>query len=165
MEALQYRFNSSKGYLQQIYKKSIANIHLPHSPLHYFAKHFVGSPYITSPSHNRQYTLFLHIRSATHSIYSHAQVPCTLPWSSSASVSNILMLKSTSFSLHPVQRSTTSTSILLFRPCFASKRVMRIFFPHRGLWFGFESTATASNTRWESAHIASWEVFSKPQAP
>src|SRR5687768_11632866 len=92
--------------------------------------------------------------------HSQAQVPTTLPWSSSARISNIFILKSTSFSLHPVHLSTTSTSTLLFLPCFASNLVILIFFPHRGLRFGFELVETASKTRCESAQMASSDVFS-----
>jgi len=83
-------------------------------------KHYPCAPYVRHPQFNQ------------------AQEPTTLPSDSSASVVNILMLRSRSVGSHPMHLSTTITSTLRFPPTASLYLVIRIIFPHSGLSFGFE---------------------------
>ena len=95
----------------------------------------------------------------------HAHLPLTLPSSSAANLPNTPGLRSTSSALHPVQRSTTTTSTLFSRPSRSSTLTILILRPHSGFSFGFPDTAAASYSRCETAATSSPAPLSTPHAP
>lgn len=101
-----------------------------------------------------------HALSVRHPQFNQAQEPTTLPSDSSASVVNILMLKSRSVGSHPMHLSTTITSTLRFPPTASLYLVIRIILPHSGLSFGFELVNWESQSACATAHIASVALFS-----